>query len=219
MKGIGVVVAKEWKCFTGSDHGMLILYFVLVMIWSTLIATRTSEQFDSGPLWLVFFSVVITANFSNSIFISERVSGALEILITSGLSRNAILYGKLLFILGISILFGALCIGLSILLGTFVFLNETSTVDFSAFLLYTASAFLNVSSSAYFSVRLSNHRLLHFMNMFLLGCIVGAFMIVSGFFYISIFYLIAVLTGISAVFCWGAQKLFHSEKIIQPVNV
>jgi ABC-type transport system involved in cytochrome c biogenesis permease component len=217
MKSIGVVIAKEWKCFLGSDRGMFVLYMFLVLTWSLLLATRGSAHFDAGPLWLVFFSVVITANFSNTVFISERVSGALEILITSGFSRNAVLYGKMAFVLAMSLVFGLLCITLTFLFEKLIYNSDVQQIEFSGFFLYAGSAFLNVASSAYLSVRMSNPRLLHFANMFLLGIIVGTYMVLSSMFYIPIIFLISFFC-ISAVFiCWRAQKLYNSEKILQPI--
>lgn len=219
MRSLGVVIAKEWKCFLGSDRGLFILYCFLVLVWSTLLATRDSSHFNTEPLWLVFFSVVITANFSNTIFISERVSGALEILITSGLSRSAILYGKMAFILLMSLFFGLLCFIITTLFQKILSdgYMDIEPVRLSGFLLYAGSAFLNVASSAYLSIRMSNPRLLHFANMFILGSIVGVYMYLSSKYDISILTLTLILSIIAGIFCWRAQKLYNSEKILQPI--
>lgn len=198
---------------------MFILYSIIVVVWSALLATRSSNSFDSGPLWLVFFSVVITANFSNSIFVAERTNGSLEILITSGLSRNAVLYGKLFFIISMSVLFGGVCIILSRILDTYLFFNSMPSTDFQSFLLYTSSTFLNVAASAYFSIRLTNQRLLHFVNMFVLGLFVGAYMVLAQYVTMSIYYLIGAMFFCGAGICWRTQKLYHSEKIIQSVTI
>jgi ABC-type transport system involved in cytochrome c biogenesis permease component len=217
MNGIWAVIVKEWKCFIGSDRGMFVLYMFLVLTWSVLLATRSSANFNAGPLWLVFFSVVITANFSNTIFISERVSGALEILITSGFSRNAVLYGKMAFILGMSLIFGILCISLTFLFEKFIYNNDLHQIDISGFFLYAGSAFLNVASSAYLSVRMSNPRLLHFANMFLLGTVVGTYMLLSSMFNVHLFFLILFFCVTAVLICWRAQILYNSEKILQPI--
>jgi ABC-type transport system involved in cytochrome c biogenesis permease component len=217
LKSIRAVIAKEWKCFIGSDRGMFVLYMFLVLTWSVLLATRSSANFNAGPLWLVFFSVVITANFSNTIFISERVSGALEILITSGFSRNAVLYGKMLFILAMSLIFGILCITITFLFQKFIYNNELQQIDISGFFLYAGSAFLNVASSAYLSVRMSNPRLLHFANMFLLGTVVGIYMLLSSMFNVHLFFLILFFCAAAVFICWRAQILYNSEKILQPI--
>jgi ABC-type Na+ efflux pump permease subunit len=217
MRNIGVVIAKEWKCFLGSDRGMFILYFILILIWSLLLASRDSSHFNAEPLWLVFFSVVITANFSNTVFISERVSGSLEILITSGLSRNSILYGKMSFILLMSFIFGAICFFATLLFQNLLLNDSTEYVNWSSYILYAGSAFLNVSSSAYLSVRLSNPRLLHFANMFILGLIVGIYMVLSAMYNVSIHYLFGFMCIVAFFICWRTQILYNSEKVLQPI--
>jgi ABC-2 family transporter protein len=219
MGGFRVVFAKELQCFAGSDRGMFILYSIIVVVWSALLATRSSDSFDSGPLWLVFFSVVITANFSNSIFVSERTNGSLEILITSGLSRNAVLYGKLCFIIIMSVLFGAVCIVLSRIFDKYLFYYSMPPTDIESFLLYTSSTFLNVALSAYFSIKLTNQRMLHFVNMFILGLFVGAYMALAQYITVSVYYLVGVMFIAGAGICWRAQRLYHSEKIIQSVSI
>lgn len=217
MRSTIAVIAKEWKCFLGSDKGMFFLYFFLILIWSLLLASKSSPDLYSAPLWLVFFSVVITANFSNNVFISERVSGALEIFITSGLSRNAILYGKMIFILIMSNISGVLCFLMATIMHRFLFNGEEKPLNGADLLLYSGSAFLNVASSAYLSVRMSNPRLLHFANMFLLGIIVGAYIMLSSLYTIHILYLILLLFMAGGFICWRAQVLYNSEKILQPV--
>lgn len=219
MGGFRVVFAKELQCFAGADRGMFILYSIIIIVWSALLATRSSDSFDSGPLWLVFFSVVITANFSNSIFVSERTNGSLEILITSGLSRNAVLYGKLFFIITMSVLFGAVCILLSRILDKYLFYDSMPATDIQSFLLYTSSTFLNVAASAYFSIKLINQRMLHFVNMFVLGLFAGGYMILAQYVTMSIYYLIVAMFIAGAGICWRTQKLYHSEKIIQSVTI
>ncbi len=219
MGGFKIVFAKELQCFAGSDRGMFILYSVIVIVWSALLATRSSDSFDSGPLWLVFFSIVITANFSNSIFVSERTNGSLEILITSGLSRNAVLYGKMFFIITMSVLFGTVCIILSLLLDKYIFYNSMPSTGIESFLLYTSSTFLNVAASAYFSIKLTNQRLLHFVNMFVLGLFVSVYLTLAQFITMSIYYLIGAMFISGAGICWRTQKLYHGEKIIQSVSI
>jgi len=219
MKGMGVVIAKEWKCFTGSDRGTFILYVVLILIWSSLLAARTSDNFSSGPLWLVFFSIVITSNFASTVFISERFNGALEIFITSGLSRDAILFGKIVFITAISLIFGGLCVGISVVIEKAVLNNDVLSLSISDFLLYASATFFNVAGSAYLSVRMSNNRLLHIINMFMLGGIVTGYTIVSSIFTTPEIYLLIILNSLALIFCVMARRLYHTEKIIQPLNM
>lgn len=219
MSGLFAVMAKEWKCFRGSDRGTFILYMALVLVWSMLLALRANDNFSAGPLWLVFLSIVITANFSNAVFISERFNGSLEIFITSGLSRDAILFGKILFISLVSLVFGGLCIGISFVTEKIIFIDRTDGLSFSAFLLYAASTLFSVCCSAYLSVKMTNHRLLHFINMFMVACIVTVYMLASAIYGLSEMYLSLFMTVSAVLFSVMARRLYHSEKIVQPVNM
>lgn len=217
MKKIGVVLEKEWKCFAGSDWGMFVVYLVLIMIWSLLIATTNISDTNNSSLWLVFFSVVLTANFSNSTFISERVNGSLEILITSGLSRNAILYGKILFVMIMTMSMGTFCLIVAWFLFTYPFGFNGSPIGISDYFLFTGSAFLSISSSAYLSVKMNNPRLLHILNLLQLGVLMGIYYTATYFVSLRIYYLIMAMVVAGILFCIGAQKIYKTEKILQPV--
>lgn len=215
MNDIRTILLKEWKCFTGSDKGVYILYVVLIISWSFFLAGGDSA--NSGPLWLVFFSVVIAANFSNTVFISERISGALEVLITSGLSRNSILFGKMFFVMAMTLVIGAMCIGLAGIWHYFIY--DYGEIRFRAFDLftYTASAFVNIAGSAFLSVRMSNPRLLQLANLFILACIITGFTVLTQFYYIPEIVLPILLTFIGIGASILAKKEFNSERILQPV--
>ena len=217
MKGLLTVVKKEWMCFIGGDRGIFLLYGILILTWSFLLASGDDSTMRTGPLWLVFFSVVIAANFSNTVFISERITGALEILITSGLSRNAILFGKMAFIMGMSLMVGGACMLLGMLWCVLLFDTGYSFLTISDYLIFAASAFVNVSSSAFLSVRMANPRLLHFTNLFLLGGIVFVYTILSHFYPVPVGALLLVLSGFGSVCTILAQREFSSERILQPV--
>ena len=83
-----LVLRKEWLNFVCSDRSVFFIYLFLVAGWGMLLATMDHGGSIGSPLWLVFFSVIIAANFSTTVFVSERMSGSLEILLTSGLSRS-----------------------------------------------------------------------------------------------------------------------------------
>jgi ABC-type transport system involved in multi-copper enzyme maturation permease subunit len=218
MRGIRAVVEKEWRCFRGSDRGLFIFYGVLVVSWSLFLAFRENPAMTSGPWWLVFFSVVVTANFSNTVFISERVNGALEILITAGFSRKAILAGKMLFILLMSVFMGFICL----LLGMIIRNSIQGASDFllaEDFLIFTGAAFLNTSGAAFLSVRMSNPRLLHIGNMFILLLIVILYSVLSFATVVSPLILVIMLFTVSLLFTWLAAIEFESERILRPVNL
>jgi ABC-type transport system involved in multi-copper enzyme maturation permease subunit len=142
VQSIKSIVIKEWKCFVGSDRGLFFFYGILMVSWSMFLAFREQPDDLSAPWWLIFFSVVVTANFSNTVFISERINGALEILISSGHSRMAILYGKIFFILIMSIVMGLFCVTA----GTFVrgfFVDKSASIAVMDIVVYIAAALFN----------------------------------------------------------------------------
>ena len=220
MKSVINVLRKEWMCFKGSDKGVFGLYLILILSWSLLLGAGGQESgIKTGPLWLIFFSVVVAANFSNTVFISERVTGSLEILITSGLSRNSILYGKMLFVSVMSIVIGAICLALGVLWSELIFRTGVSGgyVNSVDFLIYACSVFVNVSISAYLSVRIANPRLIHFASMFILAVIIFSYMALSSYLPVSPVYLILVLLLSGAIFTLLARREFNSERILQTV--
>lgn len=217
MKGLKTVICKEWKCFIGSDRGVFILYAVLVLSWSFFLVGGSDSSLRTGPLWLVFFSVVVAANFSNTVFISERISGALEILITSGLSRNSILFGKMSFVMGMSLVIGVGCIGLSCLWQYLMYDNEMIILRSVDFVTYAASAFVNTAGSAFLSVRMPNPRLLHLANLFLTGCIIAVYTFLSLNYPVPEFCLSLFLILVGLVSSILAKNEFNSERILQPV--
>lgn len=217
MKDLKTIIFKEWKCFTGSDRGVFILYAVLIISWSLFLAGGNDSSLRTGPLWLVFFSVVVAANFSNTVFISERISGALEILMTSGLSRSSILFGKMSFVMVMSLLFGAMCLGLASVWQQIIFdYDSTSLVPFD-FLVYASSVFLNTAVSAFLSVRMSNPKLLHLTNLLLIGCIIAVFTFLNQFCQLPEIFLPLFLILAGLVSSILAKNEFNSERILQPV--
>jgi ABC-type Na+ efflux pump permease subunit len=216
--GTLTIVHKEWQCFIGSDKGIFLLYAVLMFSWSIMLATPQDTSLPTGALWLVFFSIVISANFSNTVFIAERVHGILEILLTSGLSRKHILYGKMLFVGGMSCIIGLLCITLSyiwriMIHGSF----STSILSVNDIILYICAVYMNTGSSAYLSVRMGNPRLLHLTNLLLLGSLVTLYTVFSYYFAIPSFALSLLLIILGGIGTIAARRLYESEKILKPV--
>ncbi|MBN1576121.1 MAG: hypothetical protein JW913_06195 [Chitinispirillaceae bacterium] len=217
MSGTLTILRKEWRCFLGSDRGIFILYAVLIVSWSIMLAAPGDNAIQAGPLWLVFFSVVISANFSNTVFIAERVNGILEILLTSGLSRRDILYGKMIFVAGMSVGIGLLCAAVSPVWRLALYREAAWTLTGEAILLYCSAVFMNTASSAYLSVRMGNPRLLHLANLLLLGVLVTLHFVASHYFTPPPFVLPLALLLIGCLATAAARKLYESEKILQPV--
>jgi ABC-type Na+ efflux pump permease subunit len=220
MKQVMIVFKKEWMSFVGSDRGLFAVYLVLIASWGMLLATWKESVPIVTPLWLAMFSVIVTATFSNTVFVAERVSGQLELFLTSGISRRGILYGKMAFVFCMTMLVGAACIGCAVFLRplmmpygprTFAFFNA------SGFALYAAATFLNAASTAYLSVVMSNPRMLHFINLLLVGFIVSVRIALESFFPVPFFAMPVALALLGIVFTILAEREFNGERIIKPV--
>ncbi|MFP4163214.1 MAG: hypothetical protein ACLFQB_04695 [Chitinispirillaceae bacterium] len=216
MGGIVTIIQKELRSFIGSDKGVFLVYAIIVVAWSFMFTS--GDGGFAGSFWLVFFSVVVAANFSNTVFISERMSGSLEVLITSGLSRDAILFGKMFFVIIMTSIIGLSC-ALMARIWTLLSPEIGNAQVFTIYdgLLYFSATLLNSSSSAFFSVRLSSPRLLHFINLFILGGIVTFYTVVSQLYVLHPGWLVVTLLIAGTGFTIAARREFAGERIIQPV--
>jgi hypothetical protein len=216
-----LIFRKEWLNFCRSDRSVFIVYLFLVAGWGMLIATTEGQSAASAALWLTFFSVIIAANFSSMVFVSERMTGSLEILLTSGLPRGAILYGKVAFVATMTLAIGGLCA----LVGAVIrpvagaahgpALPDGAVV--SHVVLYFAATVFNAASSACFSVWLPNPRLLHFVNLLLLAAVMSAYTALSSLYSLPLHVVSAFLLVIGAVFLALGRRAFESERITKPV--
>jgi ABC-type Na+ efflux pump permease subunit len=178
MSQIMLMFRKEWLNFVRGDRSIIVLFSVIVVVWGGMLATFNMAEPKSIAVWVASFSFVISVNFSSTVFILERLNGSLEILLTSGLSRKSIVYGKMLFVIVMTVVIGAACVGISFVVHPIVAqIQEVSSASYQLpyLLLYLCIAFLNTSSGAFFSVRLPNPRLYFFINLFLLGFIAGIY--------------------------------------------
>lgn len=216
MSGIVTIIQKEWLNFWGSDRGIFFLYLFMILSWSVMLAFSSNDLAIDTTLWLVLFSVVISANFSTTVFISERVNGTLEILITSGLSRRDILYGKLIFVCGMSFFVGAISILISPL-WAILFDENRVLLNLDIFLLYGSAVYMNTASSAFLSVIMSNPRLLALINLIVMGVFTTLYSILNIYFQIQELGLSFVLLVIGFIATILAQKQYESEKITKPV--
>ncbi len=218
MKGIQSIISKEWKCFIGSDRGLFFFYGFLIVSWSLFLAFREQPDSLTAPWWLIFFSVVVTANFSNTVFISERISGFLEIVISSGYSRMTILAGKILFILMMSTILGLLCVVAGTITRSYLY-NQSLSINLMDLGIYIASAFFNTTGAAFLSVRMTNPRLLHIANMAMLTLLIIVHTVLSQFFVVPDFMLAVIILTLGIVFFLAAVREFNSERILRPVDM
>jgi ABC-type Na+ efflux pump permease subunit len=219
VSSILIIFRKEWLNFSRSDRSVFIVYLFLIMGWGMLIATTKDQSAAGAALWIAFFSVIIAANFSSTVFVSERMTGSLEILLTSGLSRGAILYGKVAFVATMTLAIGALCAlvgaGLRPVIGAEYGPALPDGAVVSHCILYIAATVFNAASGACFSVWLPNPRLLHFVNILILAAVMSAYTALSGT--LPLHAVSALLLAAAVVFLALARRAFESERITKPV--
>lgn len=216
MRDALVILRNEWISFKSSDKGLFAVYAVMIIGWAFLIATWNSYLLFFAPFWLSTFSVIIAATFANSVFVSDRISGSLEILLTCGISRSGILRGKLAFVVIMTLGVGALCIGLAS--GLRVALvdqlpGSPVIVGGAGIGVYGAASFLTATSSAYFSVLLPNPRVLHFINLLMVMFLVCVYSVLSTLWQIPLYALAVLLLLLGALFYRLARREFEGERI------
>ena len=220
MNDIALILRKEWMSFVGSDRSVFFIYAILVVGWGMLLATWQDSPAAYLPLWIALFSVIVSANFANTVFVTERTTGSLEILLTSGISRNGILYGKLFFIVVMTLAIGAGCFVFSAIIKPLTGTTPTGSGAGAAlfgYAIYGAATFLNAAGSAWLSVVLPNPRLLHLLNLLFISFIMAVQMTLSAFFPLPPYAVAVVMVAAGGLFCVLAQREFNSERIINPV--
>jgi ABC-type transport system involved in multi-copper enzyme maturation permease subunit len=222
MREISVIFGKEWHNFTGSEKGVFAIYGILIFVWSFLPLYNDLGSFAfSGVVWWLFFSVIVSGNFANTVFVSERMSGGMEILLTCGFSRDSVLFGKIVFVMIMSGAIGGLCFGLSfvwIALSGQLYPVVAKAVFLGA-MLYCAGTFMNAAAGAWMSIRLSSPRLIPFVNILLIAIVCGVYYAVYYAVPVTVWLLVALLFAAGIVFLALAKKDFHGEKIIAPLDI
>jgi ABC-type Na+ efflux pump permease subunit len=219
MKKLEAIIAKEWMNFLGSERGVFAVYAILILSWSFL---PLYKGLGAGHVWWLFFSVVISGNFTNTVFVSERLSGSMEILLTSGFSRDAVLWGKSLFIIAVSCAIGLLCVAISRIWVSLWGAADAGAWDADVMYgvgLYCAGTCMNVGCGAWTSVRLQSPRLIPFVGILLMSLTVAGF---SALLYVAAvpqWALVIVLLCLAIVFFIMARKDFNGERIIQPIHL
>jgi ABC-type Na+ efflux pump permease subunit len=211
-----VVLRNEWRSFLCSDRGLFVVYAVMIVGWGFLMAAWRSYILFFAPFWLASFSVIIAATFANSVFVADRISGSLEILLTCGISRSGILYGKLAFIFLTTTVVGALCMGLASIIRYIMFAGMPGAqviVGASGIAVYCAASFMTATSSAYFSVLLPNPRVLHFINLIMVMFLVFVHSAAALLWRVPLYVLAIALLLLGALFLRLAKKEFEGEKI------
>jgi hypothetical protein len=226
MTGLMAILRKEVKNFFNSGWGVFFLYALISVVWSFMLFYEYGLIGSDFGIWSIFFAAIVASNFSGTVFISERVSGTLEVLIVSGVTRDAVLLGKMFFVAGATLVMGVVCAAVSAVWLCLLADEGTAASEivlwsgrvFRGAFLYVGATILNVSASAYLSVRMGNPRFLHFANLFITGAAMAVYGLVSIMFDRrdhTTFVLIFLALG--AVFLVLARREFAGERITRPV--
>ncbi len=220
MSEIRVIVRKEWRNFAGSERGVFVVYGALVLAWSLLVRNNilNSSTLFTG-IWWLSLSVLVSSTVANSVFVTERLSGSMEILLTCGFSRSAVLYGKVLFVVFVSIALGALCSGLALVWS----IGDNPALFLRGILgnadLYCGGAFLSATAGAWLSIRFSSPRIIPFVVLILVSGVCGAYLVVAQFTGLPEWALFLLTLVIGGGLLGLAKKDFHGEKIIAPLDI
>jgi ABC-type transport system involved in cytochrome c biogenesis permease component len=216
------IIKKEVNCFLKSNIAVFVVYGILVFVWSFLPIYNNLGSFAFGnAVWWLFFSVIVSGNFANTVFVAERINGTIEILVTCGFSRTGVLVGKIVFIIMMSLIIGILCFALSLV---WIFLLNIQNLFINKFLinyaiLYLSGTILNTCAGAWMSIRFSSPRLIPFVNILLIGIVIGLFYAFYFTIGISVWFLSVLLLFFAIIFFFLARKDFLGEKIISPVDI
>ena len=230
MRDAVLIFKKEWLTLVGSDRGLFVVHIVIILSWGILLALRSimlpvstmsGMSFDLiATFWYAAFSVIVAAMFSNTAFVSERISGALEILLTSGISRSGILYGKTAFIFAMTVIVGGLCLAVANALQPLMNpsgITPANVLGGQGIAVYFGASFFSASSSAYFSILLPNPRILHFINLFMVMILIALYTVLMSFWLIPLYVLALFFALGGIVFTILAGREFNSERIIKPI--
>ncbi|ERP31679.1 hypothetical protein [Chitinivibrio alkaliphilus] len=209
-----LVLSRELSSFfKGGKTGAILLLFT-AFVWSGFIALRMSSSLAvEGVLWILFFSFVITAHFTTPSFVRERMAGTMEILCISGISRRAILGGKLLFCCLAATSVGALSLSAVFGIHGMIFSSPPPLSFGAAFAFLCIANVLLVSAGGFFSTILTRPRLVQFATLLLLFALSFLYLFYEFFFpeHTLLLYGVSML-AISCAAVVGTDRLFQSEK-------
>ena len=214
----GAVLVCKWECasFFRAGGGSLLIYLALIPAWGWLMQSRITGS-GADYLWFLFFSVVVCGLFSSSVFTAERLSGALELLFLSGLSRASILAGKTAFVSATSVLMGFFCYGFAVAVSSGSIRTYLLARAISDIPLFASACVMNTLFDAWLSFRLGNPRVISIVN---LGALMGIAMVGEGlrvFVPWSQWWAIVFFSALAVLFWIVTIRQFRSEKMLKPV--
>ena len=226
-KDVLLVIKNEWANFFSSDKSVFAVYSIMIVMWSLFVGTNLTAPLEhphvsTGVVWWVFFAIIVSSNFAHTSVSMERIAGAMEILLTSGLTRLSILQGKIAFVVLISTLFGCICYVFAHSWTMFMNVEPKRILSISTVLLDVGTFFsacvMNACCASWAGGRITNPRLGHFISILFFGLIITIHTLLSYWFFDTTFLLIAILILSGFIFYFCAASDFKSERIIQPVS-
>jgi ABC-type Na+ efflux pump permease subunit len=217
------IFSHESRKFFGNDKAVFVVYGVLILLWSGLFVSSVRENSQVlAPMWLMTFSVIAVTNFAQSVFISERSSGAWEVVLSAGFSRSALVVAKVSFVALGAVVMGLSCLGVG-WLGLLLFSPYSADADnlmaAVSVALYCCTALFNALFSALLTVYLPNPRLVHFVNFAVIALIMAVYYAFAAIYALSSWYLAGLLVLLSLILVPLVVRGFESERIVRPVNL
>lgn len=217
-RGIGILFVKELRAFLRSSHVVHSAFFMVIVVYAGVIVSHFfSSQQDMRVVWWLLFAMVMAGHFANRVYVFERITGALEMLFVSGVSRGGVLAGKVLFCSTTSLAAGVVAAAIAwVILAWIVGLpyHRVGMYLGSGLLQYITGSLLFTCTNACLAVVLGNPRLMHFVNLALLALLVMANTLLR----MPVWALHVSCIAVAAVFYLIALRVYHGERIVYPAD-
>lgn len=214
------IMKFEFRSLIKSGPSAIALLVFTALLWSNYVSSQVTSIEDVGSfLWVISFAFVMTAGISYSVFIRERTNGALEILLTSGIEKLAIIQGKILFATIVSSLMGVTSFLVAFFIKYVIFREEFYAWSelFDILIMYIGSAVFITSLSAFYSLLLKTPRLIQFLNFMTIGILSSIYMVFNILLETRLEYFAITLLFLSAILNKISSKLFLREQVIEQV--
>lgn len=214
------IMKYEFKSLIKSGPATIALLIFTALVWSNYVSNQVESIEEVGSfLWVISYAFVMTAGISYSVFIRERTSGALEILLTSGIERLDIIRGKIAFATIVSSLMGVVSFGVAFIIKYLIFKADFfSYTELTEILgIYVGSTVFITSLSAFYSLLLKTPRLMQFLNFITLGILSFIYILFDVMLEIPLWYFALFLMILSSILNRITSGLFLREQVIEQI--
>ena len=212
-----ILIRQELLAFLRGGINSLLFVGLTTLSWGIMMGSYPLSSFElTTLLWVLFYALVTSAGITSTVFIRERQSGNLEILLVSGVSRKEIALSKIAFSFGVTSLMGGVTLLVATLFSVAVF-GESVTVSALAkyYVVYLFGAALMVSSSAWLALVLDNPRTVYILNFLLLSVISVLFITLATFFESYGMALLVIFIPLPLLFVWLTYRQLFKESVIR----